>query len=231
MLGPTAYGDARMNRWTFALFLAVLVGLACAPSASAQGLPGCPDDDEVLVSTVPDFVRVGASLAFTVERVNEGVSEFDVAYPSATGEQREHFVFAPDQDEIRVIRAALTTPGTFDLTVTWQQNAGQPDACAGTDRYEAIPVVKRTARVGRPGTARLSGRYRANYTRGKPARWNLRPSCDVFGCVTALRSSGGFRGTLRPQPDGTYFYDERTKIATCHIRYGDGSTRTYGIYA
>jgi hypothetical protein len=76
----------------------------------------------------------------------------------------------------------------------------------------------------------LSGRYRATYTRQSSSRWTLRPSCDVFGCATKLRSNGGLIGTLRPQSNGTYELERRTKIGECRIASDDGSRKTWGIY-
>jgi hypothetical protein len=154
----------------------------------------------------------------------------EVAYPGPDGQLRERFAFTPGEDEIRVIRPSPQGP-SFDLSFTWQQGLGRPDACVGADSYANIPIVAKSARVGRPGVARLSGRYRATYTRQPSSRWTLCPTCDVFGCATRLRSNGGLSGTLRPQGNGTYTLERRTKIGECHLDSSDGSRKTWGIYA
>jgi hypothetical protein len=42
---------------------------------------------------------------------------------------------------------------------------------------------------------------------------------------------GGLSGTLRPQSNGTYELERRTKIGECRIASDDGSRKTWGIYA
>lgn len=213
----------------FAL-LVLVGGMVGVPSAAVgQTLPRCPDEDESVTSEVPRFLREGASLAFSISRDSDSVADVEVVYPGPEGPLRERFAFPPEEDEIRVIRPA--PPGTsFALTFTWQQGLGSPNACGGTDAYTNIPIVASSARVGRPESARLTGRYRATYTRQSPSRWTLRPSCDVFGCATKLRSNGGLRGTLRPQSDGTYEFERRTKVGECRIASSDGSRKTWRIF-
>lgn len=210
--------------------LVLFLGVIAVPStAFGQTLPRCPDEDEFVTNEVPRFLRAGSSLAFSISRDSDSVAEVEVVYPGPEGPLRERFAFPPDEDEIRVIRPA--PPGrSFELTFFWQQGLGSPNACAGTEAHTNIPIVAKSARVGRPETARLAGRYRATYTRQRPSRWTLRPSCDVFGCATRLRSSGGLRGVLRPQSDGTYEFERRTKVGECRIASSDGSRKTWRIY-
>jgi hypothetical protein len=131
---------------------------------------------------------------------------------------------------LRIIRSAPTGIRSVDLAFSWDQNIGKTSACTGSDSYRAIPVVAENAVIGRPNVARLAGRYRAKYPRERAARWRLDPQCDVFGCKTRLRSSGGLRGTLIPQATGDYVLNRRQRAGYCRVSFANGSSRIYGIY-
>jgi hypothetical protein len=200
--------------------------------AAQQTSPPCPADDEAVTTHAPEYLRDGASLAFTIDRSGSAqIDQVVVTYPAESGEPTsETFTFPEYDSRIRVIRPAPDV-ASFDLTFVWVQNPGRPDACTGTDRSTNIPVVPRGARVGRPGVARLSGRYRLTARRGGPSRrWTLRPRCDVFGCATSVRSSGGLRGTLRPRDDGTYGLTARVRAGRCVVGYSDGTRETLTVF-
>jgi hypothetical protein len=222
-----------MPRRLMCTVLAVGFALTCASTAAAQagGLPPCPDRDELITNYVPDYLRIGEALAFAIERENtQGVQQVRVTFPSATGSQDEFVTFPEDRFRVRIIRSVPEGLPSIDLGFSWDQNVGKTNACAGSDRYRAIPVVSNRAVVGRSDVARLSGRYRAKYPRERAARWRLDPQCNVFGCRTRLRSSGGLRGTLVPQPNGGYVLDRRQRAGYCRVEFINGSSRTYGIY-
>jgi hypothetical protein len=213
--------------------LASLVLLTCATPAAGQVsvLPPCPDRDDLITTFVPDYLRIGEALAFTIERKNtQSVQQVRVTLPSATGSQAELVTFPEGRLRVRIIRSVPRGIRRFDVAFSWDQNVGKTNACAGSDEYSAIPVVANDAVVGRPDVARLSGRYRAKYRRERAARWRLDPRCDVFGCRTRLTSSGGLRGTLVPKANGKYVLIRRKRAGYCRVEFVNGSSRTYGIY-
>ena len=208
--------------------------LALGSSAAAQTaaqLPPCPSGDDLVTTYPPDYLRAGAPLAFSFEREEESaVGQVTVTYPGQAGVRSETFGFPEFEDEVRVIRPAPRGRHRFELRFAWQQNVGRPDACRGSDMYRAIPIVSRRAKVGRPEAARFSGHYRARYHGGDRARWTLRPTCDVFGCVTRFRSSGKLRGTMRPEGARRYRFADRERVGSCRLGFSDGTSRTYAIY-
>ena len=223
----------RMRRSLICPVLAIGVALTCASTAVAQtaGLPGCPASDEVITTYVPDFLRIGDALAFTIERENaQAVQQVRVSRTGADGPEAELVSFSEGRSRVRIIRSVPREIRSVDLAFSWDQNVGRTNACTGSDSYRTIPVVATGAVVGRADVARLSGRYRATYRGSSPARWRLRPRCDVFGCKTRLRSTGRLRGTLVPKENGGYVLNRRQRAGDCRVGFIDGSSETYGIY-
>lgn len=109
---------------------------------------------------------------------------------------------------------------------------GHASACVGEDRYANVPVIAPGARAGDPTVIRLPRALTVRYARGARGgrnRWRLAPRCDVFGCRTTVRSSGGLRGTLRPIGAGLYEMRTRERVGYCQVTYIDGQRQRFGI--
>jgi hypothetical protein len=72
-----------LRRWLEAMVATAFVALMLPVPASAQVLPTCPADADVVLSYPPTYLRIGASLSFSVEREDDAVAEVEVAYPGA----------------------------------------------------------------------------------------------------------------------------------------------------
>lgn len=182
--------------------LVMLGGLLGPAGAAASDVPACPVGDRQIEVLGPDFVRTGEAVGVTVERDNKRVEWVAIKVGSS---EPERFAFG-DGYRIRVIRPA-SRGRSITVVASWTQGAGTPAECVGQDSL-AIRVVSATARVGDPDVSRLAGRWRVTYRHGSKtslsSRWRLTPRCDVFGCATRLRSSGGLRGVLRINDGGRY---------------------------
>jgi hypothetical protein len=222
-----------MSRVLLFLGLSIPGALWTQDAAAQNPLPVCPADDEAVTTTAPGYVRRGGSLAITAERgPDASVTSVTLTVSSGQGNTTETLAFG-EEAELRIIRAVPPGRRTVLVRVAWIQGAGSPAACAGTDEYPAIPVIAASARAGNPAVARVSGRWsvrRGPGGRSSRARWRLKPRCDVFGCRTRLRSTGGFRGYLVPIRGGRYQFKIREKYATCQVTYIDGSQDNHGIY-
>jgi hypothetical protein len=128
----------------------------------------------------------------------------------------------------------LTAPKrgrSFGLVFNWDQDVGKQAGCHGRDVL-SIPLIHRGERIGDPFAYRLSGSYRARYTRRQGrARWKLMPTCDYFACDSKLTSSG-LKGRFRYRgKDGSYVLrhtDRRRRYGECRITNPlTGATQTY----
>ena len=154
----------------------------------------------------PDYLRAGAPLAFALSSVRSdrqsgpGHRSPTPARPprrprrSASRRMRTRCASSAPH-HAALVPSRCTSPG--------RGTSGQPDACRGTDVYRAIPIVPRRAKVGRPGSARLSGRYRVRYhgetTRAGPCIRGAMYSVAPPECS----SSGGLAERFAPAAPGS----------------------------
>ncbi|MDO9354069.1 MAG: hypothetical protein Q7T55_10260 [Solirubrobacteraceae bacterium] len=211
-----------------------------AAVASAQEstpeLPLCPAADEALLTFPPDYARRGQSYKFSVERKNDSVPEFLVQSTLPTNAadapliQQEAFQF-DDSGETEAIRPVPAHGRNLGLRFSWTQNADTPSACRGNDNYPEIPIVAADAKVGKPDLTRIAGRYRVHrrYEKDRPT-WSLRPDCDIFGCTTTVRSSGGLRGLFRIDDEHGYVFEQRSRIGRCEVTT-NGRTVKWSIFS
>lgn len=177
----------------------------------------------------PQYVRSGRGYTIRAAKdLGQGIEALAITYTVAGKSTTE---VVPFQDEsLRIVRAAPAS-GTLGLRFEWAENPGEQDACRGSDTYARIPVIGANLKAGRPGVTRFVGQYRASFrdARGS-STWTMRPNCDVFGCGTRLRSSGGLRGTFFPQDDGTYRLTRRFTAGYCRVTYSSGRRVTWTIF-
>lgn len=211
----------------------VSLAVMAAVPAWSQSPPPCPVADEGVFTFPPDYVRQGGAIAFTIQRRRgHGIAAVTVTYSSADGQTTEVLEFG-DQDRVRAIRPVPEGRRAIRLHFEWAQDEGTPAHCLGVDDYPDIPVIAANARAGDPAVPRLSGRWAIRYSRRgtvERARWTLTPRCDVFGCRTGLRSSGGFRGSLEVVSRRQYRFETRERYATCEVTYGGGRRVDWTIF-
>ena len=110
--------------------------------------------------------------------------------------------FPEDEDEVRVTAphyAGLSpSRGSLLAAESW----ANPTRAAAPTSIARLPIVPPRGRVGRPGSARLSGRYRS--PPGDPTRAGPRIRGAMYSVAPPqCCSSGGLRGTFRSAAPGS----------------------------
>jgi len=186
------------------LALGFIAIAAMAPSSGhAQGVPGCPSENETLEATTVGYGREGQGLAVDVlDSDGAALSNVTLTVSARDGSPPRVQQVEMSSAETQVIVPAPSAGEEFTLALDWDQDAGTPRACHGHTATN-LPLVPADARVGDPGAARLSGRYRItfrpiDYSGARfSALWRITPLCDFFACSARLRSTLGLRGKVR----------------------------------
>ena len=106
----------------------IVVAWMCPVPASAQvsQLPPCPNTDDLVTTYVPEYMRIGDALAFTIERENaRAVQQVRVILPTADGPQEELVTFPSDRLRVRLIRFVPPKARSLGLSFSWDQNVGK----------------------------------------------------------------------------------------------------------
>jgi hypothetical protein len=180
--------------------------LAAAGQAAAQApLPDCTSADQlVFPSSDQEFQPVAPARALYTLNLDvdhpEQVTNVTIAYAGASTTDQAVSTPTPTAAEMKIGLGLPAAPQLGTLTLSWDQNAGQPLACHASVK-EPFWVLDPGADVGDWAAPSLTGKFtlteRPHNFHGRTVkeREAFTPRCDVFACDVKI-NDGAQAGEL-----------------------------------